>query len=202
MIVIDDIEQGTKAWFREHAGKPGASSFSKIVTTKGELSKQAKDYAYQLAGEYVLGTIEQGYVSHAMQIGMEREEEARNRYSWDYDVEIKQVGMIYKDERKDRLCSPDGLLEGKNKGIEIKCPMVKTHVKYLLNNKLPVEYFQQVQGSMYITGFDEWDFYSYYPRLEPLRITVERDEKFIGKLDRALDEFCFEVVKIVKKLRG
>jgi len=98
MIPIDDIIQGSDAWFREHASKPGASSFDKIITTKGEPSKQAKEYAYQLAGEHLLGTVEQGgYTSHAMQIGIEREEEARDRYSFDYDADIKQVGMIYLD---------------------------------------------------------------------------------------------------------
>jgi len=201
MIVRDDIIQGTDEWFVEHAGKPGASSFNKIVTTKGEPSKQAKDYAFQLAGEYLLGTVEQGYVSHAMQLGIEREEEARNRYEWDYDVEVKQVGMIYKDERKDRLCSPDGLVVGKNRGLEIKCTILKTHIKHLLGGKLPTEYFTQVQGSMYITGFETWDFYSYYPGLKPFIITVERDEKFIEKLDKALDEFCHKVKKTVEKLR-
>lgn len=202
MIPVDDIIQGSDAWFQEHAGKPGASSFNKIVTTKGEPSKQAKEYAYQLAGEYILGTVEQGYTSHAMQVGVEREEEARNRYSFDYDADIVQVGMIYLDERKDRLCSPDGLIEGKNKGLEIKCPMLKTHVKYLLDGKLPTEYFCQVQGSMYITGFDTWDFFSYYPGIDPFKITVERNDEFIEKLDTALDEFCFQVVKLIKKLKG
>lgn len=200
MIVIDDIIQGSNQWFKEHAGKPGASSFNKVVTTKGEPSKQADDYALQLAGEHLLGTMEQGYISYAMQQGIDREEEAREIYSLIYDVKIKQAGMIYRDERKDRLCSPDGLMNGK--GLEIKCPMLKTHVKYLLDGKLPTDYFIQVQGSMYITGFETWDFFSYYPGLKPFKITVKRDERFIEKLDTALNEFCFKIVNIIKKLKG
>lgn len=201
-IIIDNITQGTPEWFREHAGKPGASSFNKIVTTKGEPSKQAKDYALQLAGEYLLGTVEQGYISHAMQIGIEREEEARNRFEWERDIEVKQVGMVYLDERKDRLCSPDGLIYETDsiEGFECKCPILKTHIKYLLDGKLPTEYYTQVQGSLYITGVSYWWFMSYYPGLEPLIIRVERNEKFIEKLDKALDDFCFEIVKIIKKL--
>jgi hypothetical protein len=88
------------------------------------------------------------------------------------------------------------------KGLEIKCPMLKTHMKYLINGKLPTEYFCQVQGSLYITGFETWDFMSYYPGLKPFLITVKRDEKFIEKLDKALDEFCFEIVKTIKKIKG
>ena len=200
MIIKGDIIQGSPEWFIEHAGKPGASSFSKIVTTKGELSKQANDYALQLAGEYLLGTVEHGYISFAMQQGLDREAEAREYYEFTNDVEIQQVGMIYKDERQDRLCSPDGLMNGK--GLEIKCPMLKTHIKYLLDGKLPTEYFTQVQGSLYITGFETWDFISYYPGLDSFEITVERDEKFIEKLDKALDEFCMKIAMIIRKLKG
>ena len=42
MLVMDEIEQLSPKWFQEHAGIPGASSFDKIVTTKGEQSKQRK----------------------------------------------------------------------------------------------------------------------------------------------------------------
>jgi hypothetical protein len=199
MITIDDIIQGTPEWFAEHAGKPGASSLPKIITTKGEPSKQAPDHALQLAGEYLLGTMEHGYTSFAMQQGLDREEEARQLYSMLYDVEIQQVGMVYKDERRDRLCSPDGLMNGT--GLEIKCPMLKTHVKYLLAAKLPTKYFCQVQGSMYITGFETWKFMSYYPGLPPLIIEITRDEGFIEKLDKALDRFCLGVAMNIRKLR-
>jgi len=199
MIVIDDIVQGTNEWLKEHAGKPGASSLGKIITTKAEPSKQADDYALELAGQMLLGTIEQGYISFAMQQGLDREAEARTAYEFIRDVEVKQVGMVYKDERKDRLCSPDGLLDGK--GLEIKCPLLKTHLRYLLDGKLPLDYFQQVQGSLYITGFDEWDFMSFYPGIKPFITTVTRNEDFIKKLDTALDEFCFQVIKYYKKLR-
>jgi len=91
--------------------------------------------------------------------------------------------------------------------VEIKCPLLKTHLRYLLDGKLPLDYFQQVQGSLYITGFDEWDFMSFYPgikpfiRIKPFIITVTRNEDFIKNLDAALDEFCFQVIKYYKKLR-
>jgi len=200
MIIRDDIEQGSPQWFQEHAGKPGASSYNKIVTTRGEPSKQANDYALQLAGEYLLGTVEHGYTSFAMQRGLEMEAEAREYYEFINDVEVQQVGMIYKDERQDRLCSPDGLMDGK--GLEIKSPMLKAHIKYLLGGKLPTEYFCQVQGSLYITGFETWDFMSYYPGLKPFLITVRRDEKFISALAKELDKFIDNLILTIKKIKG
>ena len=200
MIIRDDIEQGSPQWFQEHAGKPGASSYNKIVTTRGEPSKQANDYALQLAGEYLLGTVEHGYTSFAMQRGIEMEAEAREYYEFINDVEVQQVGMIYKDKRQDRLCSPDGLMDGK--GLEIKSPMLKAHIKYLLGGKLPTEYFCQVQGSLYITGFETWDFMSYYPGLKPFLITVRRDEKFISALAKELDKFIDNLISTIRKIKG
>jgi len=87
------------------------------------------------------------------------------------------------------------------KGLEIKSPLLKTHLRYLLDGKFPLDYFQQVQGSLYITGFETWDFMSYYPGIKPFIITVTRNEDFIKNLDAALDEFCFQVIKYYKKLR-
>lgn len=199
MIIIDHIKQNTPEWKSLKAGRPSASNFNKIITTTGRPSKQADDYVLQLAGEYILETIEDSYTSYAMELGTQKEDEARQLYSILHDVEVKQVGMVYKDERKDRLCSPDGLMDGV--GIEIKCPMLKTHVGYLLDKKLPTEYFCQVHGSMYITGFHEWEFMSYYPGLAPLIITVERDERFIKELNTQLDEFVYKLAVYIRKLK-
>jgi hypothetical protein len=199
MIIEQNIIQGSEQWFSAHAGVPGASSFNKIITTTGSPSKQADEYSLQLAGEYILGTMEHGYVSFAMQQGLDRESEARQYYEMVNDIEVEQVGMVFKDEKKDRLCSPDGLMHFK--GLEIKCPMLKTHIKYLLDGKLPTEYFCQVQGSLYITGFDEWDFLSYYPGIKPFLITVGRNEAFITKLHEAMEQFLDKLYGLIRKLK-
>jgi len=198
MIIIDDIEQGSPEWFALKAGVPGASSFNKIVTTKGEPSKQSTDYAYQLAGERLIGKQEESYSSFAMTQGLEREAEARQLYELMTGETVKQVGFVFKSERKDVGCSPDGLME--KKGCEIKCPMLKTQVKYLLDGTLPTDYFTQVQGSMWVCGFNEWEFFTYYPGMPPLLITVKRDEQFIAKLEKAMIDFIHELNKIYTEL--
>jgi hypothetical protein len=200
MIIIDDIEQGSDAWFREKAGKPGASSFDRIVTTKGEPSKSRTDYLYQLAGEAMIGRQEEGYTNFAMQQGVERESESRALFEMLQGVTIRKVGLVYRDEGRAVLCSPDGLLDGC--GLEMKNPLLKTHVKYLLNGTLPTDYFQQVHGSMYVTGFDRWFFMSNYPGLPPFIIEVKRDKRFIEKLSVEMDKFVYDLAALVAKLRG
>jgi len=197
-MIILDIEQYSDTWFAERAGRPTASSFDKVVTTKGEPSKSATNYLYQLAGECITGVKTETYQNAVMQRGIEMEAEAKDLFRFAYG-EVREVGLIYPDEGKRYSCSPDGLLE--DAGLEIKCPLIHTHVGYLLANKLPTEYIQQVQGSMLITGFKKHHFMSYYPGLPPLMLEIPRDEIFISKLNAELDKFCLELAMTTRRLR-
>ena len=201
MIPLWDIEQGSDAWFAEKAGKPGASSFDKILTTKGEPSKTRQDYIFQLAAERIVGREVDGYTNAAMQRGTAMEPEGRALFEFITGLELKQVGLVYRDEARRVLCSPDGLLP--NAGFEQKNPIAKTHAKYLYSGKLPLDYFQQVQGSMWICGFESWWFQSAYPGMPPLLLEIKRDDKWIAKLAVVMDEFLDELdsvhAEILKK---
>lgn len=198
-MISVDMEQRSDEWIAARVGIPTASSFDKIITTKGEPSKQAQKYLYQLAGERVLHATEESFHSQMMDRGAERELEAIKFYELTNDVEIHRVGICYLDEEKNVACSPDGLVGDKGM-VEIKCPMIATHVGYLLGGDLPSEYFQQVQGQLYITGREWCDFLSYYPGLKPFLIRVMRDEVFIKKLEVALGEFVKELIATEAKI--
>ena len=199
-IIIDDILQGSPEWHALRSGNVGASNISKIVTTKGERSKQADDYMMQLAGELITGQCEETFKSIHMENGLDREEEARTLFEMIHNVSIRRVALVYKDEMKKFHASPDGLI-GDDAGIEIKCPMMKTHVKYLLAGKLPTDYFSQIQMSLYVCERGHWWFCSYYPGLPPLILEIHRDDVFIEKLKKELDSFVFELVQITKQLK-
>jgi hypothetical protein len=199
--IIIECEQGSERWFREKLGKPSASRFSEIITTKGDISKSRESYMYELAAESVSGIFTEGYKNANMQEGNDRESESRALYELINGVEVEQVGVIYRDEFKMFLCSPDGLVN-REWGLELKNVLPKTQVKYLLAGTLPTDYFQQVQGSLYITGFDRWDFMAYSPGLPPLILPIRRDEAFIAKLETALLDFAADLSKMVDKLRA
>lgn len=199
MLVLD-VEQQSPEWFAARCGIPTASNFDKIVTTKGESSKQYKKYLYQLAGELVAGSREETYQNAAMTRGIELEAEARELYELVTDNSVDTVGICYANEDKKYSCSPDGLI-GEDGVLEIKCPLMATHVEYLLKGKLPTTYFQQVQGQLFVTNKKWCDFVSYYPALKPLIVRVERDEEFISKLEVALTNFCNELQEVIKKIK-
>lgn len=199
-MIIENFEQCSQEWFAARLGRPSASQFDKIITTKGERSKQRTKYMYQLAGERISGAREESYTNAAMQRGTEMEPEARSLYELLHDVQVDQVGMCYKDEARLFSCSPDGLV-GDNGGLEIKCPSMAVHIEYLIGGKLPTDYFQQVHGSLLITGREWWDFASYYPGIKPLIVRVYPDEKFLAALESELILFCEELADVVEKIK-
>ena len=199
-MLIIDCEQMSEQWFALRTGIPTASNFDKIVTTKGDKSKQREKYLWQLAGERVTGIKEETFQNGTMKRGIEMESEARTLYELMTGQEIQTAGLCFQNEKKLCACSPDGLI-GEDGGIEIKCPTLAVHVGYLLAGKLPTIYFQQIQGSLYITGRKWWVFFSYYPGMKPLLIKVDRDEAFIKALDHEMKIFCAEIDKVTNEIR-
>ena len=194
---IYDFPQRSPEWFEIRCGMPTASSFDKIIQMNGQPSKQRNKYLYKVAGEFVAKKAEESYQSAAMLRGCEVEAEARMFYEAVRDVEVQEVGFCVESGAG---CSPDGFV-GDNGLLEIKCPIISTQVGYLIDNKFPTDYFQQVQGQLYVTGRDWCDFLAYYPGLKPLLIRVERDESFISALRNELDRFCFDLKDIVQRIK-
>lgn len=206
MIIIDDIEQQSPEWFALHAGVPGASSFSKIVDTKGISSDSQEGYLRELVAEKFTGTREKGYSSFAMQQGNIRESEARTYFELITGKSIRQVGFVFKNEDRRVGCSPDGLFGDNGKpygtsGIEIKCPEGKTQVEYLLKGKLPTKHFTQVQGSMWVCNAHVWTFMAYVPNMPELIIEIKRDYKFTSALDIEMELFLEQLDELYYKLK-
>jgi putative phage-type endonuclease len=186
MQIIKDIEQGSQEWLQLRLGVATASNFDKIITSAGVESKTLKEYAFELASDSLLTEPEASFQSEAMIRGNQLEEEARSYYSFVTDNKVEEVTFIKKGNIG---YSPDGLISD-NGLVEIKCPLKKNHLKYLIDNKLPTKYKAQVQGGLYISEREYCDFISYHPLFKDekkmLVIRVERDEEFIKKLSDLL----------------
>ncbi len=113
---------------------------------------------------------------------------------------VQEVGFCVSDCGRFG-CSPDGLV-GEDGLVEIKCPIISTHVEYLLKCKdeCPTDYFQQTQGQILVTGRKWVDFVSYFPGLPPLIVREEPNEVFQKLLIKELDLFTNELDEVVKKL--
>jgi len=199
-IILKDLIQGSEEWVKLKLGVPSASNASKIITNNGKSSKQREGYMFKLASEIITGNKEEGYKNSYMEIGNEREAESRVYFEMCNGVDVEEVGVVYKDDRKEFLCSPDGIIN-REYGLELKNVLPKTQDKYLYYNVLPSEYFSQIQFSLYVTGYKYWIFQSYVPSMPELCIKVERDEEFLTRLEVELKSFCIELKEIVKKIK-
>jgi len=197
---IIEIEQRSEQWFTEKLGKPSASCFDRIITAKGAASKQSDGYMYELAGQRITGKHEDGYTNTFMQRGIDLEDEARDLFELVTGLNVTQVGLVCEDSER-YLCSPDGLIMDQSAGLEIKSPIMKTHVEYLIKDQLPATYFHQAQGSMLVTGFSYWYFMSYYPAMPVFIKIIDRDAQFCVALSKALDAFCDDLDALTEKLR-
>jgi len=203
-LIVIDCEQYSPIWWAEHIKKPTASNFNKIVGTKGNPSKSAEAYMYQLAIENITNEYAgKEFQGAAMKRGLKLEPEARDIFSLMMVMEVRQVGMIYADEQKKYSASPDGLME--NTGLEIYCPESASAGYCFTHPDKAIKHakkFQQIQGTMFIGGFQTYYFMCYYPKMPPLILKVGRDEKFIAALAAELGEFVDDLVKLVRKLKG
>lgn len=199
MIVVD-CNQQDDVWNNCRTGIPTSSGYKKIITTKGEPSKQRIKYARQLAKERIKGKKSQGYDGWQTRMGVELEPEAIAYYELIQGIEIEKVGFVYQNKKKLWGASPDGLI-GADGGLEVKCAIGDVQVDRLLDGWNGMEHFQQIQGNLLATGREWWDLLSYSPGLPHIIIRFWRDLEFLIKLCDALEEFCGEVDKIEKELR-
>lgn len=190
-------EQGSPEWFAARCGVPSASNFKRIVSSTGKPSTQQKSYMMELLAEKLVGEKIYTEPNEWMIRGVELEAEAADLYSFITGAELKEVGFLL-DSSSSFGCSPDRLVG--DGGLEIKCPKPSTHVKYLLDNKVPADYYPQVQGCMLVTGAQWWDFMSYCPNMKPLIIRCERDEAYLETLCDELVKFHTDMTKKYKQL--
>ena len=196
---ILDLEQGTYEWLQARLGCPSGSGFAKLITSSGQPSSSAETYINQLIAELITGQSTYVQKTEWMERGNELEPIARMNYELETDCEVTEVGFCMHDSLKCGV-SPDGLV-GDDGGIEIKCPAPSTHVKYLRKGRLPAEYKAQVQGCLWITGRKWWDFMSFHPQMPNLLIRVERDEEYIGQLERLVTHACQIIEKEVAEIK-
>ncbi|MWQ62599.1 YqaJ viral recombinase family protein [Glaesserella parasuis] len=198
-LITLNCEQGTEEWLTARLGIPTATGVSNIVTPSGKKSSAWTSYLAELVAESIEGLTE-GFKSSDMLRGNQLEEQARMAYEFATGNDVVQVGGVYRNADKDMMISPDGLIPTLRKGLEIKCPKMKTHIKYIIEGVVPSEYIIQVQVALWVTGYDSWDFVSYCPEYQKQTLfihTAERDPVLMKAFDKYIPQFI-ETLKALK----
>jgi hypothetical protein len=202
MKVVDCI-QGTPEWHAARAGVCTASRFADVMAKikTGEAADR-RNYRVDLVVETLTGKPLDGVSTAAMRQGIEREPMARLAYETETGLTVEQIGFLMHDELR-AGASPDGLIATAG-GLEIKCPERSAHMRYLKQTTEPPEYTWQIQGGMWITGREWWDFVSWNPDFpEGLQLIVRRiprDDKAIATLALEVKAFMEEVENEVEQM--
>lgn len=193
-------------WFAARLGRATGSKASVLMEGKTAKEKTGRtNYIYELAEQRITGVMPApGFMNDAMKWGNEYEPFARMAYEGATGHDVVQTGFIRCDEIM-AGCSLDGhVIEGDRMAgiIEIKCPMLKTHIGYLKANALPDDYKWQVTHNLLTTGADWCDFVSYRPGFRTLIVRVMAKDLPLEEYHKSLLTFLREVDECEKEIRS
>lgn len=193
MTIHREFEQNSLQWLQARCGLATASDFDSLVTPKWKVreGEMVASYVALKVAERWTGGIINDIGSWAMEQGHLLEDEGIPWAEVKLDQDIERVALITSDCGRFG-CSPDGII-GERQGVEMKCLQPVHHTKLLLNGKVPDEYLPQIQGGMFVTGWESWRFIAYSKRFPKLILTVERDAKAQEAIAEALALFCARV---------
>lgn len=173
------MEQRTEEWLAIRRGRFTASEIYKLIGTGKTPSKfgVSLDDWTETAQSYIMQKVSEMFSDQDHELstpvirwGIEHEAEARAYYEGIFGEEVDEVGFVLWPKNTAAGCSPDGIIQARRRGIEIKSPYtLNAHLESFLirtneefHRRKP-EYYWQVQASMLFTGYDAWDFVSYHP---------------------------------------
>jgi hypothetical protein len=202
-MIVHDVTQGSPEWHKLRAGILTASVASKLLTPKKREIAESSSLLHRLLAEKWLGRpLDEVNIGFAGDQGKILEEEAIPRFELETGLDVTRVGFISSDDGRTG-CSPDGAIMEAGKivsGCESKSPLPQTHCGYLIGNRVPDEYFGQVQFSLMVTKCPHWWFISYCRTFPPLILQVPRDEEYIFALEGAIALFNKKLDKAYAKL--
>jgi len=194
-LQIINCEQNSPEWIKARLGIPTASRFATVMA-KGE-GKTRSEYMRKLAGEILTDEPAEAFSNSHTDRGHEMEAIARQEYEFITGNTAELVGFI---RNGNKGASPDSLI-GNDGGLEIKTALPHIQIDRLERDRLPPEHRAQVQGNLWVSEREWWDFVSYWPKLPILTVRVYRDEEFIKDLSDEVDRFNDELAALVEKIR-
>lgn len=209
-FTIIDAPQRSPEWYAARAGRITGSKAACVTDflKSGKESAERRDYRLQIVAEALSGQPEDsgdGYVSPAMQRGIDKQPDAEGAYEILTGRVIRATGFLAHNTIR-AGCSLDGHVGNFAGIVEIKCPKTATHLTYLRTGVVPDNHMPQILHNLWISGAAWCDFISFDDRLpEHMRTfikRVERNEKAIAEYEKAALAFLNEVELEVASLRG
>ena len=195
-----DIEQGSDEWLALRCGMITASNMRLIMTSTFKIANNDKtrSHLYELLAQRITKYVEAAYISDDMLRGMADEDDARKLYAEKY-APVETVGFVVNRSLGFPIGnSPDGLVGGHGL-IEIKSRRAKYQIETIIGQKIPVDYFLQVQTGLWVTQREWLDFISYSGGLPMMTIRVYPDASLQEAIINAASNFERELMAMMEK---
>lgn len=194
-----EIEQNTDAWIAFKLGKFSASSAADLLMK--ETTEGYKKLINRIVEERITGKTAEGRWAgnEFTERGHLLEDAAIEHFELSTFTKVHRVGIVELDDWT--VCSPDGLINPKSQ-IQIKCPIFTTQIEYIETQKIPTNYYKQMQFELMVTGREENIFYSFHPALPAVRISVARDEELIKEIQERLQTAINQVKQKIEMIRS
>ena len=200
VTIYDTLEQGSTEWLEARRGIVTASVAGKLLTATGKVANNDTSRALTetLVAERLTGRVEITPPTRDMQRGTILEDESRRIYAEHY-APVREIGFARLDTDTFTLgASPDGLIEDDG-GFETKSPRARTHMRTILEDRVPPQYVPQVQTCLLVTGRSWWDFCSYVPGMKYYRKRVFPDPAMHAAIIAAAEAFEENAVALIAK---
>lgn len=203
---LEEPSARAKAGYKQ---KPAAEAINRAL--RGEPVElpgaDAIKYAWLIAFETISREpLDDTFVTYAMRRGRELEPRARQVYETRTGALVEEVSLILTDDERFGYSS-DGFIDDEGM-VEIKCPMACDKLGKVWANPetAHLEYLDQINGGLWITGRKWCDLVVYCPWLEPVGKDlfvrrIHRNEDAIEALESDLIGFWQLVESYLAVLR-
>jgi len=199
------MEQGTPEWHEARRGILTASRFGDVLAAPH--TARYLNYIDDVFGELIgVPDFLEGDNPPWFRHGKDWEAEAIASYEFNEGVEVAAHGLIKHPELEFVGCSPDGLV-GNDGGVEVKCRKSLDAFEKSVAAGVESVHVPQIQGCMWVTGRQWWDYISYYKNPETADdrmhvFRVHRDEAYITRLEIACRTVWVEIQRKVETYHG
>lgn len=200
---LSEVEQGSSRWHRSRAGVISASKSHYLLMGRKTLGRQG--YMDELVGSISTGLLPEEIKAKPLAWGKEHEPAACDAYSAATFETVDSIAFIYRDNSMRAGCSPDGMINGKPKGLELKSPWSSgVFSAFAGRGHIKKEEVAQVQFSLWVTDYESWAFAKFDPRNINCKklhyVEIQRDEEMIAKLEKGYNEFVEDMDLMLDKL--
>lgn len=191
-LEIIDCEQNTEQWLLARLGIPTASEFHRILSAgrADRPSETRRRYLYKLVAERLTGVPGDNGHSRHMDRGHDDEEPAAHDYAFRRDCQVDTIGFM---RHGNVGFSPDRIVVNQPGYVEIKSRLPDLQLQLLDDGEVPPEHWAQIQGGLWISGYEWCDFVAYSAGLPLFVKRVVPDAEYIEYLAGHVAQFCQEL---------